>query len=470
MTAAVGSPPAGLAGGLRAARVTLAEAGRRGEQRLAALPDPAARTLEERAEAAAVHEELRELRTGFLEAYADEVYDELTAGRTRHLRLTELVHEASQAFPGLVPTDRQLAAERTRPQAGKEGREIDQGIFLRAILRSPSAGRHLIDAMLRPTPRALQLLPEFRSTGVVLMDALRLERRDGVARLTMRRDDCLNAEDEIQVDDMETAVDLTLLDPQVRVGLVRGGEMGHVRYRGRRVFSAGINLKKLSSGDIPLVGFLLRRELGYLHKLLRGVRLEEPGQWRSPLLAKPWLAAVDTFAIGGGTQMLLVFDHVIAASDAYFSLPAAREGIVPGVANFRLARVAGARLARQMILQGRRIRAAEPEARLLADEVVEPEEMDAAIERGLARLDGEAVVANRAMLAIGEESIDEFRAYLAEFALQQALRIYGADVIGKVDRFAGRPSVRDRTELRRADVADGRDREGQESMPKVGTT
>jgi (3,5-dihydroxyphenyl)acetyl-CoA 1,2-dioxygenase len=435
MIAAVSSPPDG---GLQTTRTALAEAGRRGEQRLAVLPDPAARTPDQRAEAAAVHEEMRALRAGFLAASADEVYDELTADRTRPLRLTELVHEASRAFPGLVPTERQLAADRARPLAGKEGREIDQGIFLRAILRSPSAGRHLIDAMLRPTDRALRLLPEFRRTGLVRMDAVRLERREGVARLTMCRDECLNAEDETQVDDLETAVDLALLDPQVRVGLVRGGEMSHERYRGRRVFSAGINLKKLSSGEIPLVGFLLRRELGYLHKLLRGVRVDEPGQWRSPLLAKPWLAAVDTFAIGGGTQMLLVFDQVIAASDAYFSLPAAREGIVPGVANLRLARIAGARLARQVILQGRRIRAVEPHGALLADEVVEPEEMDAAIERGLARLDGEAVVTNRAMLALGEESIDEFRSYLAEFALEQALRIHGADVIGKVGRFAER--------------------------------
>jgi thioesterase DpgC len=43
------------------------------------------------------------------------------------------------------------------------------------------------------------------------------------------------AEDNQQVDDMETAVDLALLDPDVRVGLLRGGEMSHPRYRGKRV-------------------------------------------------------------------------------------------------------------------------------------------------------------------------------------------------------------------------------------------
>jgi thioesterase DpgC len=235
---------------------------------------------------------------------------------------------------------------------------------------------------------------------------------------------------------METAVDLALLDPEVRVGQVRGGEMSHPRYRGRRVFSAGINLKNLSSGDISLVDFLLRRELGYLHKLVRGIRTENPAAWHTPYTEKPWVAAVDGFAIGGGAQLLLVFDHVLAASDAYLSLPAAKEGIIPGVANFRLGRHVGPRLSRQVVLEGRRIRAAEPAARLLVDEVVEPEELDAAVERSLARFDGDAVLANRHMLNLADEPADAFRAYMAEFALQQALRLYGADVIDKVGRFA----------------------------------
>jgi thioesterase DpgC len=62
--------------------------------------------------------------------------------------------------------------------------------------------------------------------------------------------------------------------------------------------------------------------------------------------------------------------------------------------------------------------------------------MDAAIERALDRLDGEAVLANRRMLNLADEPEEGFRAYMAEFALQQALRIYGEDVIGKVGRFA----------------------------------
>ncbi|MGW4831136.1 (3,5-dihydroxyphenyl)acetyl-CoA 1,2-dioxygenase DpgC [Amycolatopsis japonica] len=385
-------------------------------------------------EAHRVDDEVRTLRAAFVEAHAEELYAELTGGRTRYLRLDELVRAAALAFPGLVPSEEQMSAERARPQAEKEGREIDQGIFLRGILRAPKAGPHLLDAMLRPTARARRLLPEFLETGVVRMEAVRLERRDGVAHLTLCRDDCLNAEDAQQVDDMETAVDLVLLDPSVRVGLLRGGVMSHPRYLGRRVFCAGINLKKLSSGDIPLVDFLLRRETGYIQKIFRGLLTDD--SWHSRFTDKPWMAAVDSFAIGGGTQLLLVFDHVLAASDAYLSLPAAKEGIIPGVSNFRLSRIAGPRVARQVILGGRKLRADEPDARSIVDEVVPPEEMDAAIDGALARLDGEAVAANRRMVNLSEEPPEEFRRYIAEFALQQALRIYGADVIGKVDGFA----------------------------------
>ncbi|MCP2343575.1 (3,5-dihydroxyphenyl)acetyl-CoA 1,2-dioxygenase DpgC [Actinomadura rupiterrae] len=414
----------------------LGEAAARFEDLLDVTPAPAERTPAQRAALAAEADGVRRMRMRFMDEHAEEVYDRLTDGRTRDLRIDELVTAAADAYPGLVPTAEQLAAERTRAQADKEGREIDQGIFLRGILRSPVAGPHLLDAMLTPTRRALDLLPEFTRTGTLRMEAVELERRDGVAYVTLCRDDRLNAEDETQVDDMETAVDLAMLDPDVRVGLVRGGVMTHPRYRGRRVFSAGINLKALHAGDISLVGFLLRRELGYISKLVRGVRSPDGEPWHWPTVDKPWVAAVDGFAIGGGTQLLLAFDHVISAADAYFSLPAAQEGIIPGFGNLRLGRSTGPRVSRQVILSGRRIWATEPDAAGLVDEVVPPgPDMDAAVERAVARLQGPAVVTNRRMLNLADEDTDRFRRYAAEFALQQALRIYGQDVLAKVGRF-----------------------------------
>lgn len=429
MTGTAGTAP-------EAAWATAANAAAREFGLLSALPPPAERGPAQLAEAAEAKNAARTVRSRFLQAHAEEVYDRLTRGRSLSLRLPELLAAAAEAFPGLVPSADQLKTEQARRQGDKEGHEIDQGIFLSAVLRSPVSGPHLVDAMLRPTDRALRLLPQFQRSGEVKLHSVLLERRGSAAHLTMCRDDCLNAEDGQQVEDMETAVDLALLDPAVHVGLLRGGVMSHPRYRDRRVFSAGINLKSLHAGQISLVDFLLRRELGYINKLVRGVLVDHESSWQSRTIEKPWVAAVDGFAIGGGAQLLLVFDRVLAAADSYFSLPAAQEGIVPGAANLRLGRLAGGRVSRQVVLGGRRIWATEPDARLVLDEVVEPRDLDGAVETALERMDSPAVLTNRRMLNLALEPPEAFRAYMAEFALQQSLRLYSQDVIGKVGRFA----------------------------------
>jgi len=68
---------------------------------------------------------------------------------------------------------------------------------------------------------------------------------------------------------------------------------------------------------------------------------------------KPFIAAVDTFAIGGACQFLLVMDYVIAEQGSYFVLPARKEGIIPGCANLRLPRFVGERAARQALFFNR---------------------------------------------------------------------------------------------------------------------
>ena len=73
---------------------------------------------------------------------------------------------------------------------------------------------------------------------------------------------------------------------------------------------------------------------------------------------------------------------------------------------------------------------------LLVDEVADPFELAEAIEKSLQRLQSPAVAANRRMLNLAAEPRDEFRRYMAEFAVQQALRLYSEDVIGKVSRFS----------------------------------
>ncbi|MGY0460010.1 (3,5-dihydroxyphenyl)acetyl-CoA 1,2-dioxygenase DpgC [Kitasatospora sp. cg17-2] len=413
------------------------------EHALAALPAVPGRTAAQQRSAERLHTAARAARRAFLAHHVDTVYGELTEGLTRRLRLPELLAAAAEHVPGLLPTRAQLDAEQRRIQAHKEGREIDQGLFCGAVLRSPTAGTHLIETMLTPTRRALDLAEEFRGTGRVRLGSVLVERRGHAAHVTFQNTHCLNAEDNRLNADLETAVDLALLDDRVRVGVLRGGEMEHPRYRGRRVFSAGINLRDLRDGAISFVDFLLGRELGTLHKIARGLLTDPaPGAWTERTVAKPWIGAVDSFAIGGGMQLLLVLDRVVAESGAYVALPAAEEGIVPGLGNLRLTRLTGGRLARQIVLGGRRITMADPEARLLCDEVVPPEAMDEAVERAVRELGAPAVAANRRMLNLAEEPLDLYRAYLAEFAVAQVARAYSQDVLAKVEARRQRPSAR----------------------------
>ena len=102
--------------------------------------------------------------------------------------------------------------------------------------------------------------------------------------------------------------------------------------------------------------------MGYEHKMMRGLARPDASidDTASGTIEKPWIAAVDAFAIGGGCQHLLVMDYVLAAKDAYMTLPARKEGIIPGVSNLRLPRFVGDRIARQAIMYGRRLDCRQP--------------------------------------------------------------------------------------------------------------
>jgi len=410
-----------------------------GDALLSVLPPKIERNADQEDEATAIHAICRTARRDFLAAHCEWLYGRLTHGFTVYKRIEDLAREAALVCPGLLPSSDQMKAERTLRQSEKEGREGDQGLFFHALLSRPTIANHLLTAMQLPTKRAHELLPAFQRTGKVIMRAVTIERRQAAAHITITNAHCLNAEDLPHVEDMETAVDLALLDETVSVCVLRGGEMDHPRYTGRRVFSAGVNLKELDAGRIPFVEFFLGRELGYLNKMVRGL-IRPTGDTGPGLSEKPWLAIVDTFAIGGGAQILLACDWVIAAADSYASLPAAQEGIVPGFANLRLSRFLGRRLAQHVILGGRSIRATDPEASLLFSQVVPPADLDAAIEQTISKLASPSVVANRRMLNLTDEPLEDFIRYAAEFALVQSGRIYGRDVLDKIGAAAARAS------------------------------
>ena len=396
----------------------------RGEELLGRLPARPDRNGAEARAAAALGAALDDERSQFLRDHVEAVYDTLTDGMRRAVRDEELVYAAAERFPGVVPTRAAVAAERSRPLPAKEGIEIAQGLFLSFVLASPRCGSHLVWSMLRPTEAALARLDEFRATGVADLGGTYLERRGRAAYLEIRNDRHLNAEDCATLPTTEVAVDLALLDPEVEVGVVRGAVVSHPRYAGRRVFGAGLNLTHLYHGRLDYL-FFVTRDLGYVNKLFRGLSAEEhrPGE-PEQTTEKLWIAAVETFAIGGACQILHTVDHVIATRGTRLYLPARKEGILPGASNLRLPRSVGDRLARQAILSGLEFEAGTPHGDLLCDEVIDSsDDMDEAIARRVEALTSSGLVnaaGNRRALRLGTEPLDVFRQYMATFCREQA--------------------------------------------------
>ena len=343
------------------------------------------------------------------------IYDDLTAARTRFLRLEELCRRAD------IPPRDELAAEASRPLKEKKGLEREQGRFLAEILGNPVAGTHLCHAMLLPREESKRALAQYERTGELDLGTVHIRREGKASVITSRNPRYLNAEDETTLEPMEIAVDLALLDRNTHVCVLRGDVVTHTKYAGRRLFGAGINLTHLYEGRIRYLWYLIR-DLGFVNKMYRGLAIEGA----SPELdsvEKLWIAAVEGFAIGGHCQILLAMDYTIAASDAYLTLPARKEGIVPGAANLRLPRFVGDRIARQAILAERRIECDSPEGRMICDEVVAPERMDDAIAATVEKLTSSGVVsaaANRRAFRAGEEPLDTFRRYMAVYAREQA--------------------------------------------------
>jgi len=362
-------------------------------------------------------------------------YDALTGGLSRALRLEELCRLAGERYPALVPDAKALAAEAPLALRDKKGLEKAQGRFLGALLADRRCGEHLVHSMLLPREDSQHYLAAFEAKGLLELPGARLHRQGKAVVLTLCNPRYLNAEDGTTLDGTEIAVDVALLDRQSELCVLRGDTVTHTKHAGKRVFGAGINLTHLYQGKIPYLWYLVR-DLGLVNKLYRGLSL--PGvDPEVGSVEKPWVAAVDRFAIGGHCQILLAVDYVIAAADAYMTLPARKEGIIPGAANLRLPRFVGPRVARQAILAGRRLDCDTPEGRMICDEVVPGEEMDAAIDRLISLLTDSGVVSaagNRRALRIGEEPLETYRRYMAVYAREQAECHFSPALICNLER------------------------------------
>jgi len=134
-------------------------------------------------------------------------------------------------------------------------------------------------------------------------------------------------------------------------------------------------------------------------------------------------------------------DYVLAASDAYLTLPGAQGGDHSRRRQYAAAALTGDRIARQAIMYGRRLECDSPEGRLICDEIASPETMDRALAgviEGLTSAGVVSAVANRRQFRVVQEPIDTFLSYLAVYGREQAYCHFSPALIANLEQHWGR--------------------------------
>jgi enoyl-CoA hydratase len=186
-------------------------------------------------------------------------------------------------------------------------------------------------------------------------DRILYERRGSVALIIVNRPATLNALDIDTLNALEAAVDEAASDDTVRVVVFTGA--------GNRAFVAGGDIADLNSRQ----GLAHYREFAErVHGVFR----------RIETLDKPTIAAVNGFALGGGTELLLCIDIRLAAQSAKLGLPEITLGLFPGAGGTqRLTRQIPLCKAKEIMFTGGRISAEEAERLGLINKVVPDAEL-----------------------------------------------------------------------------------------------
>lgn len=411
---------------------------RQAQEILALLPNKSKRTQPEGVVAQLLLDETRAHRESYLKLHACHVYDLITQQRTRFMRLNELLENVHQFVPGLTPSRAILSKESELLQSQKEGHEIDQGLFLSHVLAEQSSGLHLCHAMLLEHPMTSQYRDQFLRDGHLKLEGVSLHRQESSIQLNFENGKYLHAEDDTTLANTEVAADLAILDPSTSIAVMRGSVIEAGKYKGERVLCSGINLTRLYNGKIPYLWYL-ERDMGIVNKIFRGVATPEhsANEILGQTTEKLWIAVIEKFAIGGGCQYLLVTDINIADEDAYLTLPARKEGIIPGVANMRLPRFVGDRMARQAIMMEKRIECNSEMGRLICDEVVSSSDIEKSLAQTIEKITSSGVVSasgNRKAFRVAQEPLELFRQYMSVYAKEQAYCHFSPALIGNLEK------------------------------------
>jgi enoyl-CoA hydratase/carnithine racemase len=181
----------------------------------------------------------------------------------------------------------------------------------------------------------------------VAYENLIVETADAVTLIRLNRPAALNALNGALMDELTAALDAAETDPAVRCIVITGSQ---------RAFAAGADIKEMagkSYADVFKEDFITRN-------------------WeRAASCRKPVIAAVAGYALGGGCELAMMCDFIIAADTAKFGQPEITIGVSPGAGGTqRLNRFVGKSKAMDMVLTGRMMDAAEAERSGLASRVV----------------------------------------------------------------------------------------------------
>ena len=162
--------------------------------------------------------------------------------------------------------------------------------------------------------------------------------RDGVALVTLTRPEAMNALSRALLEALDDALAVLDDDGSCRAIVITGA--------GERAFAAGADIHELAGAD--------RSDL---HAEDRFAVIDRVGRLRTPVIA-----AVRGYALGGGCELAMACDMVVAADDAIFGQPEIGIGVIPGAGGTqRLARAVGRAKAMELVLTGRRLGAVDAE-------------------------------------------------------------------------------------------------------------